>query len=56
MQCIYFITNIIMISLLLLILIIPYQIQLHNFKELEDIYIKADVNFDKIESGSMETP
>ena len=28
----------------------------HNFKELEDIYIKADVNFDKIESGSMETP
>lgn len=28
----------------------------HNFKELEDIYIKADVNFDKIESGSMATP
>ena len=32
---IFFITNIIMISLLLLILIIPYKINLHNFKELE---------------------
>ncbi len=32
---IFFITNIIMISLLLMILIIPYQINLHNFKKLE---------------------
>lgn len=32
---IFFITNIIMISLLLMILIIPYKINLHNFKELE---------------------
>lgn len=35
----FFITNITMISMLLLILIIPYQINLHNFKELE-IYSK----------------
>ena len=31
-----FITNIIMICILLLTLIIPYQINLHNFKELEN--------------------
>jgi len=36
---IFFITNIIMVFLLLLTLIIPYQIKLHNFKELE-IYSK----------------